>query len=124
MKANYEEIVNKFGSIIEEGSNENGSYIKFATGVLIQFGVVNVTVYSNRSAGGITYYSGSANIDLPLSFINKNFILSSNIEMANMNYFANSYLGVLSSSQITVSFASTGQGESRNIHWIAIGKWK
>ena len=124
MKADYEEIMNKLGAIVEEGSNENGSYIKYGTGTLVQYGAVSVTTNTVRSAGGLSYYSGSTEVDLPQAFINANFILVSNIEMANMNYFANSYLGILSKSRINISFASTGQNETRNIHWIAIGKWK
>lgn len=118
---NYEKNINKE---IQSGSNSNGYYIKYADGTMIQYGGVNVTVENPRQQGGLTYYSGSKIIDFPQNFINNNYQTFTNIIMANMNYFAQSYAANISKSQVTISFATTGSNETRNIQWFAIGRWK
>lgn len=111
-------------SIIESGSNENGNYIKYVDGTMICYGLLSLTVSDSRSAGGLTYYSSAETITLPVSYIDTAIRGFSNVDMANMNYFSQSYLSVTSSSQITLSFTSTDSNETRNIHWMTIGKWK
>lgn len=118
---NYEKNINKE---IQSGSNSNGYYIKYADGTMIQYGDVNVTVENPRQQGGLTYYSGAKIIDFPQNFINNNYQVFTNILMANMNYFAQSYAANISNSQVTISFATTGSNETRNIQWFAIGRWK
>lgn len=118
---NYEKNINKE---IQSGSNSNGKYIKFPDGTLIQYGSVSVTPSTQRLQGGLTYYSGAIEVSLPEKFINTNYNLSSNIILANMNYFCQSYCVITSNSSITISFASTGKDSARTIQWIAIGRWK
>lgn len=121
MKANYEKNKNKE---IQSGSNSNGKYIKFPDGTLIQYGNVSITPSTARLQGGLSYYSGEMNVSLPQNFIDTNYSLSSNILIANMNYFCQSYCSIISNSSIFISFASTGKEDTRTIQWIAVGRWK
>ena len=91
---------------------------------MIQYGNVSITPSDSRLQGGLTYYSGTANVNLPEEFINTNYNLSSNILIANMNYFCQSYCSIISNSSIVISFASTGKEDTRTIQWIATGRWK
>lgn len=111
-------------NIFQSGSNSKGKYLKFYDGTMLQYGAVSITPTVSRFQGGLTYYSGAQTIDLPQPFIDTNFILSSNSVIANMNYFAQSYCCPVSKSSIVISFASTGNGDTRTVQWTAIGKWK
>lgn len=119
-----QKLKQEISKIIESGSNSNGYYMKYSDGTMIQYGGVGITVDTPRSQGGLTYYSGAAIIDFPQSFIDNNYQTFTNILMANMNYFAQSYAANISASQTTISFVSTGRDETRTIHWFAIGRWK
>lgn len=110
--------------IIESGSSGGVAYIKYSDGTLIQYFGQSITASENRSAGGLTYYSGSVFVDLPVPFANTNYRASTNIIIANMNYFCQGYVAPVSNSRVQVSFASTGQNESRTIDVILIGRWK
>lgn len=110
--------------IEESGNNANGYYIKYADGTMIQSGNVSITANTPRNQGGLTYFSGAQVIDFPQNFINNNYQAFTNVLMANMNYFAQSYSANVSKSQTTISFISTGNGETRTIQWFVIGKWK
>lgn len=116
------DYVNK--NIVSSGSNANGNWIKYSDGTMICYGSINIVANESRSAGGLSYYSGATTITLPQTFIDTNYKSQSTVEMANMNYFAQSYIDTVSTSQIIISFVSTGQNETRNIHYIAIGRWK
>lgn len=118
---NYEKNINKE---IQSGSNSNGKYTKFSDGTLIQYGNVSISPLEDRSQGGLSYYSGTINVSLPQNFIDTNYSLSSNILIANMNYFCQSYCSIISNSSIVINFASTGKGDTRIIQWIAVGRWK
>lgn len=111
-------------NIIETGSNSSANYIKYADGTLIQYGVATMTATTSRSAGGLTYYSDRADITLPYNFKDTSFTCLSNVGLANMNLFCNSYVAVNSSSEIAVSFVCTIQNDERRVSFACIGKWK
>lgn len=117
-------IENAIEEIIESGSGGGVNYIKYADGTLVQYFGQSITASNSRSAGGLTYYSGSANVDLPIPFVDTNYRASTNIIIANMNYFCQGYVAPVSNSRVQVSFASTGQNEQRTIDVILLGKWK
>lgn len=121
MQNNIEEAINE---IVESGASGGVTFVKYSDGTLIQYFGQSITANENRSAGGLTYYSGSAFVDLPVPFANTNYRASANVIIANMNYFCQSYVAPVSTSKVQVSFASTGQNESRTIDVILIGKWK
>ena len=117
-------IEEAFGEIIESGTGGGVAYIKYSDGTLKQNFSQTVAATENRSAGGLTYYSGSVDVALPIAFIDTNYRIYTNVAMANMNYFAQSYGSPNDNSHIRVSFVSTGNNEQRPIHVFAIGKWK
>lgn len=112
------------GKIIETGY-ENGVYwTKYDNGKLVQTFNQNITCNETRLSGGLSYYSGSANVNLPKAFKDTNYRCSSNINMANMNYFANSYVSINSESVVNVSLATTENNARRIVNVIIIGEWK
>ena len=121
---NAENLNYNFSHIIESGSSGGVNYVKYADGTLIQRFGQSITAADSRSAGGLTYYSGSANVNLPIPFVDMNYRGSTNVILANMNYFCQSYVAPVSNSQVQVSFTSTGKNEQRTIDVILIGNWK
>ena len=120
-----EYLDNKINEILETGSTSTGRYIKYNDGTVIQWGRVNLTPNESRSQGGLTYYSTSTSVILPIElFTINNASCSSNRQIANMNYFAQSYIAFVNSSTINLSFASTGLNDERIIDWLVIGRWK
>lgn len=112
------------GKIIETGY-ENGVYwTKYDTGKLVQTFNQQVSVDSTRSSGGISYFSGSANVNLPIAFKNDGYRAFSNIILANMNYFANSYVAATGVQSVVVSLATTEENSVRVIQVALIGEWK
>lgn len=112
------------GKIMETGY-ENGVYwTKYDNGKLVQTFNQYITCNETRSSGGLSYYSGSATVNLPIVFIDTNYRCSSNINLANMNYFANSYVSINSESIVNVSLATTENNATRIVNVILIGEWK
>ena len=112
------------GKIIET-DYENGVYwTKYDTGKLVQTFNQYITCNETRSSGGLSYYSGSATVNLPIAFIDTNYRCSSNINLANMNYFANSYVSINSESIVNVSLATTENNATRIVNVVLIGEWK
>lgn len=112
------------GKIIETGY-ENGVYwTKYDNGKLVQTFNQYITCNETRSSGGLSYYSGSATVNLPIAFIDTNYRCSSNINLANMNYFANSYVSINGESIVNVSLATTENNATRIVNVILIGEYK
>ena len=106
------------------GSNSNANYIKYEDGTLIQYGKVSITTSDSRSAGGLSYYSADSTVTLPYNFIDTNFVVNTNVNLANMNIFCQSYGIASANNQVRISFAATTNSESRYIDFICIGRWK
>ena len=129
-----------YGTIIEEGSNSYGAYIKYSSGALIQRGIAGKDIFLNNnnnysSVQGINWYrSNNSNpIYFPISFATTNYQLSlsvSNgingtriaiprINAKNKNSFTAQLIGVENWGTNDVAYQNlTG------VEWIAIGKWK
>lgn len=117
-------IKQDISNIIDSGTTDGINYTKYSDGTLIQYGVVTIKATDSRSAGGLTYYSGRADITLPYNFKDTTFSCFSSVALANMNLFCNSYVSVNSSSEISVSFVCTTQNDERRVSFACIGKWK
>lgn len=115
---------NECNNIIESGSTSAGRYIKYNDGTMIQWGKVSLTPNTSRHQGGLAYYSAENTITLPQEYYDTNYIGTTNVNLANMNYFAQSYLSVVNKSSIALCLANTGNGDTRTIHWMTIGRWK
>ena len=124
MNALQTNIENAINAIISQGSNSSAKYIKFSDGTLIQYGKVTLQAYTRRSSGGLTYWSQETTITLPVSFLNVNYSVTTNVNLANMNNFAQSYGAIEGVNQVKISFVSTADEDNRNIDFICIGRWK
>lgn len=112
------------GYIIETGYENEVYWTKYDNGKLVQSFNQYITCNETRSSGGLSYYSGSATVNLPIAFKDTNYRCSSNINLANMNYFANSYVAINSESTVNVSLATTENNATRIVNVILIGEWK
>lgn len=125
LQSNVEDAINALPSqIIENGSNTSANYVKYFDGTLIQYGKVNLQTYDSRSAGGLTYWSASETVVLPENYINTEYLVFTNVPIANMNIFTQSNGFALERDQIQVNFMATNNAENRNIHFMTIGRWK
>lgn len=72
-------VENAINGIIESGSNDNGSYVKFADGTLIQCLKIDKTKYlepedNYKEVQGIKIYkSAVASVQFPISFVDTNY---------------------------------------------------
>ena len=129
-----------YGTIIEEGSNANGEYIKFSNGTLIQQGYADKTFFKNddnnySTVQGINWYrSNNSNpIYFPISFKNTNYrllltvyngisgtrIAIPRINSKDTNRFNAQLIGVESWATNGVAYQNLN-----GVEWRAIGKWK
>lgn len=117
-------VENAINAIIRQGSNSSAKYIKFSDGTLIQYGKVTLQTYDGRSSGGLTYWSKDDVVTLPANFKDTNFVITTNVSLANMNVFAQSYGIATDTDKVRISFVATADQESRIIDFICIGRWK
>lgn len=117
-------VVNNNATELSNVIDSGAGYIKYNDGTLICYGGATITPSEARSAGGLTYYSGSISVVLPASFVDTNFTLTTTVEIANMNRFCNSYAAITDNSNIIVYLTNTQQNETRKVDYIAIGKWQ
>lgn len=110
---------------IEYGSNSNGSYIKYANGVAIQWGV-KTCITSNEafSSGGFTHYTSPNTYDLPIPFTTS-YQIFADVNSANMVIVCLVYAERNNDrSKFNLNFIASQANYSRDIHWFAIGRWK
>lgn len=112
---------------IESGSNENGSWVKFEDGTMIQYGIVEKTGnIATQSSGTKWFYDDGYFVHLPQNFIN-------NLYFANVTYtglelitlqvysitdYATEFFKFNLSSNIAKEFSNY------KFRWFAIGRWK
>ena len=111
------------GVTIESGSNENGNYMKFSTGDLIEWGIITVlkdTKYSD--------------LNLPVAFKDADYMIMATTLTSGAAYGGSAVIQTFASPQkensaIAYIYSYPGAGTSaltydRKISWLAIGKWK
>lgn len=115
----YEDI----NSIIETGSNTNGSYIKFNDGTMICYGFRTNTITNDRTQVGGMWYTNQIDLgSFPVSFVEMPTIILHNFGV----------LTILEHNDVTNQNIGTvymGNGTKRtNVEqktmFVAIGKWK
>ena len=115
-----------YGTIIEEGSNSNGHYVKYSNGILYQHN--NMQVYDqaiNNSYGSI--YQGTREITFPIDFKNTDYIgICGRFQWGTGASWGTVYESSSKSSMRIRGFDyfSRASGTKVNIDWFAIGKWK
>lgn len=124
---NNDTLKNILDKIIESGSNDNGSWIKFGDGTLIQYGSIkkNVSI-TTASSSGKYYYQDDINIILPTSFVDGNYF-SNVISVSNQNGSQNVY-SVRKKTQSKFDFCLSSlisySSNDNTFWWFAIGRWK
>lgn len=111
---NAENLNNNFNSIVESGNNENGSYIKFADGTLIQH------------KSGISFETTYKEIYFPISFLNGTY--SAMVTGRYYHYIDVTYIiSDFSKDKMRIWGIRTASGTSSDknvVDYIAIGRWK
>ena len=114
----YEEVID----VIESGSNDKGTYIKYADGTMIQRGSVYTYVNINVVDGVLYRPAGEIGLHFPQNFIDNTY---------QVNFTASRDIigGYVISKYVDVAwvwcFAPSSRGATgRYLDFIAIGKWK
>lgn len=124
---NKSNLVSAINEIVEGGSNDNGRWIKYSDGTMIQYGSikknVSITTLSNT---GKYYYQDDINIILPINFIDSNYY-SNVIAVNNQNGSQNVY-SVRNKTQSKFDFCLSSlisySSNDNTFWWFAIGRWK
>ena len=109
--------------IIESGSNENGYYVKYIDGSLIQYGSRNCTANINSTNGFNHYYSQNT-FNFPINFSNTEYKIFPNINSENVTIINLVYGIIKTTSTFGLNFISSNENDTRTIQWFAIGRWK
>ncbi len=129
-----------YGTIIEKGTSNGITYLKFSDGTLIQYGVIEKTwflapeTYSSTVQGITWYRSEAPTVTFPINFIDSNYALTLTV---NSNYTpgVRVYMPRIQNKSTTYfapqltsvdNFIENGNAyvALRNLSWVAIGKWK
>lgn len=118
---------NDIANIIESGSNNNGSWIKYSDGTLIQYGEVtkSLTITNKSDASGWFYDDGYI-INFPILFSDINYFVDVKAAMPGLIT-----LNVYSITEqenrrckFNLSSNINYNNPSYKFRWFAIGKWK
>ena len=117
---NAENLNYNFSHIIESGSNDNGSYVKYSEGTLICYGVSTITSANPNTTTDKV-------VNLPYYFINTNYRVSFQ-KLNSGSYWAdiNEQVTNKTNNSFTIACWNSASQSSGviNHEYIAIGKWK
>ena len=112
-----DDILTSLGTEIESGSNENGSWIKFNDGTLIQYKSLVIT----------TANQATTNVELPIDYLNSGFTIlvsSLNYHSSNINYSSNSISKNTFKVIATDNETGTTPTSAEAFSYVTIGRWK
>lgn len=121
------DYINNNVGIVESGSNENGNWIKYANGILKQYGknTINTTTAVALPYGG--YRSYGIYITFPIDFVDTpdSVIATSGSDLLD-NGFSLNYSQITKNQLAGYWWAinSNSTGADHVVSWEAIGKWK
>ena len=118
---------NAVARALETGNNANGSYVKLATGLLLQWGIIHGVVFNSNTPQQqtITY-------TLPISFVDNNYSIICNLldpirgtnsgtpNLASPRINTKNTFDVMYTKNYTLSWDTTGT----DLYWQAVGFWK
>lgn len=117
-------ILGAFGSIIESGSDSNGSYIKFENGVMITYQNKDFSTPVTIPVGSMFYSNTPATLIFPQPFISTPvtvcFISGSSHAWPVVSIQGNSYIEVF----VYRAISNSGTAQAYKIACISIGRWK
>lgn len=112
-----DDMLDNIGSEIESGSNENGSYIKFADGTLIQY----------KSFVQTTANQATTTVKLPIDYLNAAFTIlvhALNYNSSNINYSSNTTSKNTFEVIATDNATGTIPTSEEAFNYVVIGRWK
>lgn len=121
------EIVNlqtQMNKIVESGSNENGTYIKYADGTMICYGRANILLKLDIAYGS-AYRSTLKQITLPETFIDTNYrTFLQGLAPIHTCYTVDDGKTENLFKFYAIGFVSQATEAIRSVEFVAIGKWK
>lgn len=116
---NNDTLKNILDTIVESGSNDDGNWIKFSNGIIVEYGYGDCFLDAN-SYRDITF-------TLPVKTVSTiwaNITIQSNSEsptMGSITFAVNTF----DTTSITIrAFNNTTSGRGPSGYWMVIGKWK
>lgn len=121
------EIKNVVNGMIESGSNNNGSWIKYSDGTLIQYGNVTKSInVKNKSSVSGWYYDDGYAINFPINFSDTNYfaeVKSATGALITLNIYS-----ITNHQKSICEFNLSSNIEYNNsdykFRWFAVGRWK
>jgi hypothetical protein len=128
-KSEMEAIKNlseKVAEIVESGSNDNGSYIKFADGTMICILEIEVSDQAiNLQYGDTALYTGRRTWTFPAAFTQKPSVTCSQFHWGTSGSWGGvSGKSLVNTSLVGYDFYQRATGTNVEISAIAIGRWK
>lgn len=124
MDSGIEQAHKLIGEIMEEGSNENGSWIKFSNGIMICTKIVSITTQINKAWGAMFESPDIQWGAMAQTFTQLYAILTTNIgrtatveglQATSLSSFGRSWL---------LRPVPDSDPAQYTVHFVAIGKWK
>lgn len=115
--------------IIDEGSNSNGSWIKFSNGIMICYSSTYVSGVSVSASGSLFVSPILTSKNYPVPFVEPPTVTSTTDSGFYHGWYtpsdgANTKGTEVRPPRFTITRTSAGTGLSFSVHHIAIGKWK
>lgn len=124
-------LVGAINSIVESGSNSNGSWTKYADGTIDEWGTytINSADVTWSALGGVLFYSPAYSHSLPVKLINADDINTTcNVasRSANFDWAVRPSIGNTDTETLISFNLVTATNTARNIviRWSVKGKWK
>lgn len=106
------------GGIVEAGSNVNGSYIKYADGTLVMWGITPNEAITTAIGSGYRTIARTSTLPATLHDYKK-----ARIVVSAQNY-AIATGNVETNNSIVTAMLSFDSGRNSAVHWQVIGRWK
>lgn len=123
-------IENAINEVIESGSNENGSYIKYSNGTMICYKTLTGKVDILTSTMDGAFYYGAVDLgNMPQTFLTRPTIIVSPQTQSGTQYFLSGTVGTSygtnsSFGQVSLLRPSTRTELAYILDVVAIGNWK
>lgn len=126
--ATFNANMEKIDAIVEQTNTATGGYVKFVSGLMIQWGVSVLDVGSALSQIGSTgVYSGMFTFTLPAAFVNASFVMTGCCRYSTgHNVPFGAMANTASEAAITIYdfYARPASSTEYYIRWQAVGRWK